>query len=79
MWPAFFFFGFSRGILMLTYHADHLDRAADLAERERAVLVAQPRPMLPAGQPGECQECGHQRPRLINGICPFCIDGRDVP
>jgi hypothetical protein len=34
---------------------------------------------LPAGVAGECDDCGEQMPRLVNGRCGFCRDGRRPP
>lgn len=31
---------------------------------------------IPKGIPGECEDCGEERPRLIGGVCAFCRDGR---
>lgn len=28
------------------------------------------------GEPGECDECGEDMPRLVNGRCAPCRDGR---
>lgn len=29
---------------------------------------------IPVGMPGECDKCGEDRPRLVNGWCCFCRD-----
>lgn len=57
--------------------ADEIDLATDLAQQHldrslRAVRAAS----IPAGVPGECEDCGEDMPRLVNGLCGFCRDGR---
>ncbi|MES2180694.1 MAG: conjugal transfer protein TraR [Pseudomonadota bacterium] len=29
---------------------------------------------ITVGMPGECDKCGEDRPRLVNGWCCFCRD-----
>ncbi len=48
----------------LVEHEAHLQRA-----REKAAEI-------PAGEPGECSECGCDSPRLVGGVCAPCRDGR---
>lgn len=31
---------------------------------------------IPKGISGECEECEEYSPRLIDGVCAFCRDGR---
>lgn len=56
--------------------ADEIDQANELAEQhlERSIRAA--RVAIPAGVPGECEECGEDMPRLVDGRCGFCRDGR---
>ena len=54
-----------------------LEGILDLQERERQRRVeeAQRRAAaIPKGVPGECDFCGKDRPRLINGYCASCRD-----
>lgn len=56
--------------------ADQIDDANRLADEhlERSLRAA--RAPVPAGVPGECEECGEDMPRLVNGRCGYCRDGR---
>lgn len=38
------------------------------ARRLNSLAVA----AIPAGEPGDCDKCGFERPRLVNGWCCFC-------
>lgn len=29
---------------------------------------------IPAGEPGECEECGEESPRLVERLCARCRD-----
>jgi len=56
--------------------ADPVDMATDIQAEHlergiRAVCVD-----MPAGEPGECEGCGEDMPRLVGGRCGFCRDGR---
>ena len=42
-----------------------------LARSIRAALVP-----VPEGVPGECESCGEDMPRLVEGRCAPCRDGR---
>lgn len=56
--------------------ADDIDRANDIAaaDLERGIRAA--RAEVPLGVAGECEECGEDMPRLIDGRCGYCRDGR---
>lgn len=56
--------------------ADQIDQANDLNEQhlERSLRAA--RQPIAVGVPGECDECGYDMPRLVEGRCGFCRDGR---
>lgn len=56
--------------------ADEMDFAAELEEEHLARSISAARQPVPAGEPGECEECGYDRPRLIKGRCAPCRDGR---
>ncbi|MFZ3484243.1 conjugal transfer protein TraR [Sphingomonas sp. 3-13AW] len=56
--------------------ADEVDAAQVIQERHLALSIAAARAPAPEGQPGECDECGYDRPRLVRGRCAFCRDGR---
>ena len=60
--------------------ADDVDRAGAIeAEHLARGLAGIDRSPLPAGAPGECDECGENMPRLVGGRCAFCRDGRRPP
>lgn len=59
--------------------ADEADHANDQIERAGAYLVAdvcRAAARIPAGEPGNCRECGDEMPRLVNGRCAPCRDQR---
>jgi len=54
--------------------ADIGDEAAKIeAEHLARALQASRRPVEP-GEPGECEACGEDHPRLVNGRCAPCRD-----
>lgn len=58
---------------------DVIDYANDQVERGNAYREAAARraaAAIPAGEPGDCDECGDTMPRLVGGLCAFCRDGR---
>ena len=57
--------------------ADDIDRANDLtAKRVRAAeeRIRQAARRIPTGEPGECDHCGEENARLVNGLCSPCRD-----
>jgi hypothetical protein len=59
--------------------SDDADLAAELAEAAVAARLRAIDATIPAGAPGECDDCGEQMPRLVDGRCGFCRDGRRPP
>lgn len=59
--------------------ADVIDDANGLVEEHLARSLAAARVPIPAGVPGECEGCGEDMPRLVDGQCGFCRDGRSRP
>ena len=59
--------------------ADQIDEANKIADEHLARSLAAARPPIPAGEPGECEQCGEEMPRLVNGRCGYCRDGRRRP
>ena len=59
--------------------ADNADIAAEITEDTIAAAVRQARTTLLAGTAGECAECEWWMPRLVEGRCGFCRDGRPRP
>lgn len=58
---------------------DEIDFANDQVQRGNAYREAAARRAaaeIPAGEPGECDNCGERMPRLVGGICAPCRDGR---
>lgn len=35
--------------------------------------------LIPVGEPGECDRCGDEFPRLVNGVCCRCRDKFKLP
>lgn len=62
--------------------ADDLDKAQEymdfLSARDIA-LVQRAALNIPKGEPGECQRCGEDSPRLVNGVCAPCRDKWKLP
>lgn len=54
--------------------ADEADIANDYLERMQQQALSKPRPEMPKGEPGECDWCGEDSPRLVNGYCARCRD-----
>lgn len=59
--------------------ADEIDRANEIADEHLARGIAAAKAPLAPGEPGECEECGEDMPRLVNGRCGYCRDGRENP
>jgi hypothetical protein len=55
---------------------DLIDHANAIAEAALERQIAAARAPVPAGEPGECEGCGEDMPRLVGGRCGFCRDGR---
>lgn len=59
--------------------ADEIDRANEMADEHLARgIAAEKAPLLP-GAPGECEGCDIDMPRLVDGLCGYCRDGRENP
>lgn len=58
--------------------ADEADRAQEQEEILTHVMVQSARsaPFI-RGEPGECERCGDDSPRLVGGQCAPCRDGRN--
>jgi len=54
--------------------ADEADIANDYAERWLKDALAANCPEIPEGSPGECDWCGEDSLRLVNGYCARCRD-----
>lgn len=54
--------------------ADAADMAQPLEEEHLARSLAAARAPVPAGEPGECESCGNDSPRLVRGRCARCRD-----
>lgn len=56
--------------------ADNVDFATDLVADKLEQQIRAARAPIPHGEPGECETCFEQMPRLVNGRCGYCRDGR---
>lgn len=54
--------------------ADEADIANDYMERVQEAAMRAPRPQMAKGEPGECEWCGEDSPRLVRGACARCRD-----
>lgn len=62
--------------------ADEADYASDQQQRGDAYRIDAVRAAaakIPAGEPGECDRCSEDMPRLVDGVCAPCRDGRRRP
>ena len=62
--------------------ADIADVTAEGMEVQEAANIAKIRRKaaeIPKGKPGECDLCGEDMPRLINGVCAPCRDRHKLP
>jgi hypothetical protein len=58
---------------------DIIDFAWQLADEHAASAIAAARQPIARGEPGDCENCGEYMPRLVDGQCGFCRDGRLPP
>lgn len=56
--------------------ADTADMADDIIQERISIALRRASAPIPAGVAGECENCGDEMPRLVNGLCGFCRDGR---
>lgn len=59
--------------------ADEADLANDLADQHQAAIEAAIRlaaRSMPAGEPGVCEGCEQDSPRLVGGLCARCRDAQ---
>jgi RNA polymerase-binding transcription factor DksA len=56
--------------------SDPVDTANDIEQRALERQIAAARAPIAVGVAGECEGCGEQMPRLVQGYCGFCRDGR---
>lgn len=58
--------------------ADVADMAVEIEAEHLARGLSRIRPVA-VGVAGECDECGEDMPRLVDGRCGYCRDGRAQP
>ncbi|CAN5572967.1 hypothetical protein BH10PSE14_BH10PSE14_06250 [soil metagenome] len=56
--------------------ADDADLATELASAHLERSISAARAPIPVGAPGICDDCGDEMPRLVDGRCAPCRDGR---
>jgi len=56
--------------------ADDVDMATELSQQHLDHSLRAARAAVPAGAPGECKQCGEDMPRMVDGRCGYCRDGR---
>jgi hypothetical protein len=59
--------------------ADAADIASEIVADTVTAAVFQARASMRQGAPGECEQCEWPMPRLVDGLCAFCRDGRARP
>lgn len=58
---------------------DDIDLAQERALHDTAAAIAKNARDIPHGEPGECDLCGEESGRLINGACAPCRDKHKLP
>jgi hypothetical protein len=58
---------------------DIVDMAVDIEAEHLTRGIARAAVPVPPGNPGECECCDWWMPRLVEGLCAFCRDGRPRP
>ncbi len=58
---------------------DEVDRATEEVDRLLAEAMRNARAELVPGEPGECELCGEDSPRLVRGACAPCRDRHKLP
>jgi hypothetical protein len=56
--------------------ADMVDAAQQIEAEHIARALAAIQPEIPAGEPGDCDDCGDTSPRLVDGLCAPCREPR---
>lgn len=56
--------------------ADDVDFATELVADNLEKSIRAARAPIPVGVAGECDACFEDMPRLVNGKCGYCRDGR---
>lgn len=56
--------------------ADDVDFATELVADNLEKSIRAARAPIPVGVAGECEACFEDMPRLVNGKCGYCRDGR---
>lgn len=59
--------------------ADEIDRANDYAQMRLDAAISNAAKDIQPGIPGECDRCGEESKRLINGVCARCRDKYGLP
>lgn len=59
--------------------ADVVDMASEIEAEHLASALRRAATVIPAGAPGICDNCGEDMPRLVDGLCGYCRDGRRPP
>jgi len=54
--------------------ADAAQASTEMIEAYVERHIRQQAAMIPAGEPGDCDECGCFNPRLVLGVCSPCRD-----
>lgn len=55
---------------------DIIQRNSEMENEAHVRAALREASKIPAGEPGECVECGWDSPRLVRGRCAPCRDGR---
>lgn len=58
---------------------DEIDRAQEREELDRDLALRAAAKPMPAGDPGECEYCWRDLPRIVGGACGACRDKYRLP
>lgn len=55
---------------------DVVDMAQQIEHEHRMRAIRAARAPVPAGEPGDCHDCGDESPRLVDRLCAPCREPR---
>lgn len=59
--------------------ADQTDERTEVQVSADVAEIRRKAQNMEHGEPGECEKCGEEMPRLVRGVCCFCRDRYKLP
>ncbi len=59
--------------------ADQTDERTEVQISADVAAIRQKAQTMEQGEPGECEKCGEEMPRLVRGVCCRCRDRYKLP